>query len=210
MKRAVRREEIEEAIKKALDSKERNFVESVDLTINLQDVDMRKPENRINVDIVLPNKFDGRKIATFAGGEIAVKAKKAGVHVISPEEIEKMDKKDARKLAKDYDFFIAEASLMPKIGKTLGVILGPRGKMPEPLAPDADVEQTISRLERTIRIRARTLTIHSKIGRRGMGVSEIAENAETVIKRIESKLRNGWQNIASIYVKTTMGKPVKI
>ncbi|EDY34665.1 ribosomal protein, L1P family [Aciduliprofundum boonei T469] len=203
------------AVKDAIEkSKERKFLESVDLAINLKDVDLSIPKNRINEEVILPH---GRgkeiKIGVFASGETALKAKNCADLVIAPEEIEKLaeDKRKARKIANQYDFFLAEAPLMGKIGKSLGIILGPRGKMPKPLPPGADPCPLVERLKKTVRMRSRDKrTFHVPVGTKNMEPEKIAGNIEEVIKRLETKLERGLQNIDSVYVKTTMGPAVKI
>ncbi len=209
------RENIVAAVKEAIEkAKPRKFIESVDLAINLKDVDLSIPKNRINEEVILPH---GRgkevKIAVFASGETALKAKECADLVIPPEEIDKLaeDKRRARKLANEYDFFLAEAPLMAKIGKSLGIILGPRGKMPKPVPPGGDPCPMVRNLKKTVRMRSRDKrTFHVPVGTREMDPEKIADNIEEVIKRLETKLERGLQNIESIYVKTTMGPAVKI
>ncbi len=209
------RENIVAAVKEAIEkAKPRKFIESVDLAINLKDVDLSIPKNRINEEVILPH---GRgkevKIAVFASGETALKAKECADLVIPPEEIDKLaeDKRRARKLANEYDFFLAEAPLMAKIGKSLGIILGPRGKMPKPVPPGGDPCPLVRNLKKTVRMRSRDKrTFHVPVGTREMDPEKIADNIEEVIKRLETKLERGLQNIESIYVKTTMGPAVKI
>jgi len=203
-------EEIVGVVKKVLSSRERGFVESVDLCINLKNIDLKQPKNRISVDVVLPKKVKEPKVGVFAAGEIALKAKEAGAEVINPEELKRMDKKKARALVQKYDYFVADASLMALVGKSLGTILGPRGKMPEPIPPGAEPAQILSRLDKIARIRSKTTTIWVNIGRKDMDAKDIAENADTVIKAVESRLERGWQNIDSIYMKSTMGPAVKV
>lgn len=210
-------QEIIEAVKKALDEEhnhKRKFKQSVDLVINLKDVDMSKPANRIDEEVQLP-KGRGRKakVGVFATGEMAMKAKEIADIVIQPEDLEKItkDAKEAKKIAEEHDFFLAESPLMPTIGKSLGRVLAPRGKMPKPLPPDADVVPQIEKLWNTIRIRSRDkLTFHCPVGNEEMGVEDIADNVEAVLKAIEGKLERGRMNIRSAYVKTTMGSPVRV
>ncbi len=204
-------EAVREAIEKA---KPRNFKESVDLAINLKDVDLSIPKNRINEEVILPS---GRgkeiKVAVFGSGETALKAKECADLVIPPEEIDKLaeNKRKARKIANEYDFFIAEAPLMGRIGKVLGVILGPRGKMPKPIPPGGDPCPLVKNLKRTVRMRSRDKrTFHVPVGTRDMDPEDIAKNIEEVIKKLEAKLERGMQNIDSIYVKTTMGPAIRI
>lgn len=203
-------EEIVETVEKVLKSKERGFVESVDLCINLKGVDMKQPKSKISVDVTLPKKFKTPKIGVFGSGEIALKAKEAGAGVIDPEELKSMDKKKARELVNEYDYFLADVSLMALVGKSLGTILGPKGKMPEPIPPGADPVQLLTRLEKIARVKSKTTTLWVNIGRKDMDVKDIAENGAAVIKAIESRLDRGWQNIGSIYMKTTMGNAVKL
>ena len=204
-----------EALEKALkSSKPRKFKETVELAINLKDVDLSNPKNRIDDEVIL-TKGRGKdiKIVVFGSGEFAIKAKKSADLVISPEELEDLstNKGKAKKMVDIHHFFIAEAPLMPVIGKRLGVILGPRGKMPKPLPPQADPAPIIKNLRNTVRLRTKERkTLHTPIGTKEMSVDDLAENLELVLKRVESKLERGRLNIASVYVKTTMGPSVKV
>ncbi len=206
---------ITDSIKKALDSaKPRKFNESVEISINLRDVDLTLPRNRIEEEIVLPT---GRgkvvKVAIFASGEMAVKARGAADTIIAPEEIESLaeDRARSKQLAKDHDFFVAEAPLMPAIGRRLGQVLGPRGKMPRPIPPGADPGPVIANLKGAVRIRSRDKpTFHAPVGTREMSPTDLAENVETILRRVESHLPRGRFNIGSVYVKTTMGPSVRV
>ena len=203
------------AVKKALESApQRNFGESVELAFNLKNVDLSIPKNRVDEEIQLP-KGRGRtpKIAIFASGELATKARAAADVVVMPEQIEELsgDKRRARKLANDMSFFVAEAPLMPTIGRTLGTVLGPRGKMPRPIPPNADPAGVVNLLKNTVRVRSRDRrTFHAAIGTRQMAPEDLADNAFLVIDRVVKKLERGDQNIQSIYVKTTMGPSEKV
>ncbi len=209
-------EDILKSVKQALEqAPERNFSESVDLAINLKNVDMSKPENRVDEEIILPSGL-GKSItiAVFAKGDIAQRAKIAGAEmIIEPELIEdfQSDKTKARELANNVDFFISEVAYMPSIAKALGPILGPRGKMPEPLTPDKNIEDIVNKAKNAIRVRSKDrLSFHLPVGRRDMEPEALAQNIESVLSRIEHKMASGKQNIKSIYVKTTMGPVVKV
>lgn len=203
---------IEDAIKNA---KERKFVETVEMAVNLRNVDMKKPENRIDAVVALPHGLGKpRKVGVFAKGESALKAKEAGADVvITPEEIDELakNKRKGKKLANYIDFFIAEAPLMPEIGRKLGPILGPRGKIPQPIPPLSDPKPFIDRLRRSVKIRTRDkLTFHAPIGSKNMDVGELADNALEILKVVENKYDNPSQIIKSVYVKTTMGPAVRV
>ncbi|MDN5357151.1 MAG: large subunit ribosomal protein [Candidatus Methanomethylophilaceae archaeon] len=203
------------AVQKALESaKKRNFVETVELAINLRDIDLSIPKNRIQEDIVLPA-GRGRilKICVIGGGELALKAKDVADLVISPDELGALadDKKQAKKVANSIDYFIAEAPLMAVVGKRLGTVLGPRGKMPKPIAPGADPSAMIDQLRRTATIRTRDRkTFHVPVGTVDMKAQEIADNIDVILGRVEGRLEKGKHNIASAYVKTSMGPSEKV
>jgi large subunit ribosomal protein L1 len=206
-----------EAVQKALEESkklERKFKQSVDVVINLKNIDMNDAKNRIEDEVMLPH---GRgveaRIAIFASGDLALKSKTHVDLVIKPEEIEELakDKKKFKKMADEYDFFIAEAPLMPTIGKTLGIILGPRGKMPKPVPPTIDITNIAKNLRKTVKVRSKTTkTIHATVGREEMKTEQIAENIDAILKRLEGKLERGKMNIGSVYVKTSMGPPMRI
>jgi large subunit ribosomal protein L1 len=204
------------AVNDAIESApKRKFTESVDLVINLKNIDLGQPKNRITESIVLPKgRGKATKIGVFAKGDLAIKSQSGGADiVISPEDIDKMsgDKKLIRSTTRDIDFFIAEAPLMPSIGKSFGPILGPKGKMPDPIPSSADPTPIINRLMRTVKVRTKDkTTFHALVGNLSMSVEDIAANIEALLSTVESKLQNGAQNIASVYVKTTMGPAVRL
>ena len=203
------------AVQKALESaKKRNFTETVELAINLKDVDLSIPKNRIQDDIILPS-GRGRqvRICVIGGGELALKAKDVADLVITPEELGAIadDKKQAKKIAGTTDYFIAEAPLMAQVGKRLGTVLGPRGKMPKPIPPGVDPTGMIDNLRKSVSIRTKDrMTFHAPVGTANMTPEEIAENIEVILKRIETRLEKGKMNIASSFVKTTMGPAVRV
>ena len=206
-----------EAVQKALEESkklDRKFKQSVDVVINLKNIDMNDAKNRVEDEVMLPH-GRGReaKIALFASGDLALKSKSHVDLVIRPEEIEELakDKKKFKKMADEYDFFIAEAPLMPTIEKTLGIILGPRGKMPKPVPPTIDITNIAKNLRKTVKVRSKTTkTIHATVGREEMNKEQIAENIDAILKRLEGKLERGKLNIGSVYVKTSMGPPMRI
>ena len=193
---------------------DRKFKQKIDLVINLKNLDLNIPKNRIDEEIILPHgRGSEAKVALFASGELALKAKKHVDLLIKPEEIEDFstDKGKFKKVADAHHFFIAEAPLMPTIGKTLGTVLGPRGKMPKPVPPNADVSGLVKNLRSTVKVRSKSnKTFHTIAGEETMSKEDIAENISAIIKRLENKLERGRMNIGSVYVKTTMGPSERI
>jgi large subunit ribosomal protein L1 len=194
---------------------ERKFSQSIDLAINLQNIDMKKPEGRIQERIELPNSVGKElKVCVIATGEMALKAKNAGASlVIERAALEALvgDKKKQKDIAKEYDLFIAEAPLMPLVGRSLGTSLGPRGKMPTPVPPNADIEEQLEKHRKIVFVRMRGQPVlQCRVGNENMKDEEIAENVQAVVRRIEGKLKRGIKNFRSIYLKTSMGSAVKV
>ncbi len=194
---------------------ERKFSQSIDLAINLQNIDMKKPEGRIQERVELPNSVGKElKICVIATGEMALKAKRAGASlVLERAALEALvgDKKKQKDIAKNYDIFIAEAPMMPLVGKTLGASLGPGGKMPTPIPPNANIEDQIERHRKIVFVRTRGQPVlQCRVGNEDMTDKEIAENVQAVVRRIEGKLKRGIKNFKSVYLKTSMGSAVKV
>ena len=208
-------ENIQTAIQQALDdSPERKFVESLELAFTLKDVDLKNPANRIQEEVRLPS---GRgkpiRIRMFAGGEMATKAKAAGIDVIDPATIEDIagNRQQARKIANKSDFFLSEIPHMGTVGRFLGVVLGPRGKMPRPVPPNLDPGTIAAVLMDTAVVRSRDrITFHTAVGSREQGLDDLTTNAMAVWNRVTGKLERGAGNIRSCDIKTSMGPSIKV
>jgi len=196
-------------------SGKRSFVQAIDLIVALKGLDVKKPENRINEVFPLPHPLKKQgKVCVIASGSLAVSAKNAGAdRVISPEELEKLseEKRAGKRLAGEYDFFLAEAPLMPLVGRTLGSVLGPRGKMPTPVPPNIDIEPILQRQRASVRIRIRDqLSVSCRVGDEETDSNLIAENIQAVITRLEEKYEKEIKNLGTVYLKLTMGSPIKV
>jgi large subunit ribosomal protein L1 len=210
------KQEILEAVKKAKEeSQPRNFTQSVDVVITIKDLDVKKPENRIDEEVLLPN---GRgkdvKIVFIADGELALQAKNAGADmVINKGELEEMgkDRKEAKKIANRHDFFVAQADMMPLVGRFLGPVLGPRKKMPKPVPATIKPEPIMERLKSTVKVRIKDQpVIQALVGTQDMDDELIADNIEAVLVVLDQKLEKGRNQIKTMYVKTTMGPVSKV
>ena len=192
----------------------RKFQESIDITINLRHVDMAQPKNRIDETILLPQAMGVKKIAVLGKGDIVSQARNSGADIIiGPEEIERLGgaPREARKLAGQYDYFLAETAVMPLVGRWLGQRLGPRGKMPQPIPMGQDITPIVERLRNSVKVRSKDrLNMSVKIGTTAMTADAVAENVDAILKRVVGRLENGELNIRSVYVKTTMGPAVKV
>jgi large subunit ribosomal protein L1 len=203
-------QEIEEAVSRALDdAPPRNFTETVDIAVNLRDIDLNDPSNRVDESVVLPEGTGQEtSIVVFAEGETAIRAEEVADQVLDGNELADLGDDDdaAKDLAGDTDFFLAEESMMQDIGRYLGTVLGPRGKMPEPVGPDDDIVEVVERMKNSVQLRSGDRrTFHTRVGAEDMSAEDIASNIDVIIRRLHASLEKGPLNIDSVYVKTTMG-----
>ncbi|MEM4378862.1 MAG: 50S ribosomal protein L1 [Candidatus Nitrosotenuis sp.] len=193
--------------------KERKFKQSVELYIILKDIDVKKGF-ALNDTIQLPKRLTTpTTVCVMAGGDMGLKAKSAKAdRVVSADEINAIaaNKRQARKFINNYDFFLADTQLMTTVGKVLGQLLGPRGKMPVPVPFNAPIESFLDRFRSSIRVKVKnSLSISCKIGDESMSDADLAANAHAVLAAVEKKLPSGDKNIRRVMIKTSMGKPIK-
>jgi len=204
------RKAIEEIKKEA---GKRKFKQTVEMKINLSGIDPKGFS--INDVIELPKGIKKeRKICAVGTGDFILKAKKCADKVIDSKTFGKFDKKEKKKIAREFDFFIVEAPAMAEFAKNFGPILAPRGKMPNPqhiVPPGGNPCPIIEKARRSVRVVAKkSPVVHAVIGTEDMGVEELEENAKAVLEHVISKLPRGKQNIKSIYIKLTMSRAVKV
>ena len=193
-------------------TKQRKFKQSIELIMNFKDIDVKKGF-ALNEVIQLPKTSSPATVCVMATGDMGQKAKQANADaVIGTDELDKFatNKRESRKFINKYDFFLADTQVMPVVGKTLGQLLGPRGKMPTPVPFNAPIESFLQRFRTSIKVRTRaSLSLSCKIGDESMEDADLAINAHAVLSAVEKKLPNGERNIKRIMIKTTMGKPIK-
>lgn len=213
----ITKDSMEEALRKALSkeyNKPRNFKQSVEIIMSLIGIDLSKPDQRFMELVELPHSphKDPPKICVFTEGSLIPEARNLGIDYITKDSLNSMvgKKKVCRKTAQAYDFFIAEAPLMPVVGKVLGQFLGPKNKMPIPVPPASSISQIVERLRKSVRISVKsTLSVACKIGHEEMPIRQLLENAETVVSAVQRRLPHS-ATIRFIGFKTTMGKIVKV
>jgi len=201
--------EIKEFVKKVREnSKKRNFTQSFDLIINLQYIDLEKPEHKIDDFVILPaGRGKQAKIAIFS--DIIKEVKDCQIIRSNEIEIIGRNKREVRKLANKTDFFLADPKLMPVVGRHLGQILGPRQKMPKPIT--GDIEKIINSYKNAVRIIIKkSPSVQTLVGTEDMSDEKIAKNIEAVLNFVRKKLPRGNENIKSVLLKLTMGKPIKM
>jgi len=193
-------------------SKKRKFKQSVEMILVFKDIDVKKGF-ALNEVVQLPKTSSPATVCIMATGDMGLKAKQAKADaVVGTEDLDKYaaNKRTSRKFINKYDFFLADTQIMPVVGKVLGQLLGPRGKMPTPVPFNASIESFLQRFRSSIKVRARaTLSMSCKIGDESMDEADLAVNAHAVLSAVEKKLPSGEKNLKRVIVKTTMGKPVK-
>ena len=205
--------EFKEAIEQAKeDSEDRNFTESIDLVINFRDIDLSDPNNRINEDIKLPYQAEEDVKVAIIGDTLINNTDQADIEITEDELEEYFDNpNDAKDLAEEASFIIAEAPLMPKIGQQLGQVFGPRDMMPDPMPPGSDPTEEIKSLRNTVTIRLKEEPLMQiKIGNEEQETDNVAQNGNSITDFIEGELPKGRNNIKNVMVKTTMGPTVEV
>ncbi|MEM3030648.1 MAG: 50S ribosomal protein L1 [Candidatus Micrarchaeia archaeon] len=211
---AISREQINRALGEALaDKGKRKFTQSLEFILNFKGVDFGKPDKRLNLEVALPNgKGKVPKIAVFADGQLALDAKKDGADlVLAGADIPKLaaDKPRLKQLMRDHEF-LAAPQLMMQVGKSLGQAMGPKDKLPKPVM-GGKLGELIEKARRTVKLKTKGKnlpTVQCIVGNENMPVEQLAENIEAVLEAVKAKL--GGENIASAFVKLTMGKPARI
>ncbi len=194
-------------------SKKRNFSQTFDLIVNLKGIDLKKPENRFNIEVQLPEGRGKEPKIAFFGDSLLEEARSLGHTVIAKDDIEKLagNRKEIKRFANEYDIFLAETTLMPLIGKTLGTVLGPRNKLPKPVPPKVRLQPFIEASRKSVRISLKdSPVIQVAIASEGMADEQVLKNLEVVYAAVRDRLPKGRQNIRNMLLKMTMGRPVKL
>lgn len=187
----------------------RKFEQTVDLIVNLKGVDIK----RDNISLVanLPHKIKDKRICGFL-----VNKSDLVKTITKPDFINYKDKAPIKSLVKNFDFFIAHASLMPSVATTFGKALGPAGKMPSPqlgIVMDenpATIKATLDRIAKSVKIRAKEASIKVAVGRENMSDEQIMENISAVYGAIVNALPTKKENVKNVKIKFTMTKPVEV
>lgn len=200
-------------------SKQRKFPQTLDVSINLTNLDLKKnPDSKIDLFHQLPHDTGKKpKICALVGKELSSKAKIFDKVILS-EDFDALvkNKKELKKLARKYDYFVAQANLMADIGAKFGKILAPIGKMPNPKAgcivpPTADLEPLLKRLESTARLQTRDQpSIKTLAGTETMSDEDLTDNINSIFNTVIHELPQEKANIKSLIIKFTMSKTVEI
>jgi large subunit ribosomal protein L1 len=201
-------ENILKAVKDArTNTKKRKFSQTFDLIVNIKLLDLKKPENRLNEMFSLP-KSRGKEAVVVVFSD-SMKDDKLKIYKSSDIEKVGADKRVLKKLVKETDFFMSEPKLMPLVGRILGSVLAPRGKMPSIMAGDAKV--MIAKYKNSVSLKLKdSPVIQCMIGNESMKDADVSENVVAILDFLEKRLPKGRNNIGKVMIKLTMGKPIKV
>lgn len=189
--------------------KERKFDQTLDIIVNLKNFDVRKQS--FNIFINLPNKIKDKKIAGFFEKDSKL------IDVIKKDNfLMYKNKKDIKKLVKNYDFFLANSKLMPLVATNFGRFLGPKGKMPSPQLgilineEESLIKNTIEKINKSVRIIVKQPSIKAGVAKLSLENEKIVENLISVYNQILNSLPKGIDNVRNVKIKLTMSKPVAV
>ncbi|MDP3986802.1 MAG: hypothetical protein Q8P81_01095 [Nanoarchaeota archaeon] len=201
--------ELKQALVELRKDKERKFDQTVDLIINLRKFDLKK--DQVNIIVNVPFKVKDKKICAF------LETKNKDVETVTPEQFKNYsDKKELKKLVKKFDFFVAQASLMPRVATTFGRVLGPAGKMPSPqlgILPEVnkkEIDKISERINNSTKVRTKESSIKLAVGKQSMKDEDIVQNSLSVYDAVLKALPRGNENIKNVELKFTMTKPKKV
>ncbi|MFH0906606.1 MAG: hypothetical protein V1824_04695 [archaeon] len=198
-------------------SKQRKFDEAIELIITLKNINLKAKEQRVDFSVALPNPYS-TKIKTLAflkDKNLILNVKGIVDRVIADEDISKITKKEGKKIANEYDMFLAEGPVMLTVGKYLGQTLSPRGKMPVVAPPNENaikalIQSSIGKCKISNTKNKASAAILLKVGKRSQKVSELVDNIFVIYNALIEKLPSGTQNLKDFAIKTTMGSLLKI
>lgn len=210
---------LKESVSKLKEAKKRNFNQTVDLIINLKNLDLKNPDHQVEFFIQLPKpKGKSTKVCALVAPELGDQAKKVMDDTVMLRDFDKYaaDKKLTKKLASKCDFFVAQANIMPKVATAFGRVLGPKGKMPNPKAgcivpPNANLKVVYDKLQKTVKISGKKAPlIQTVVGNEDSTMQDIADNIKYVYSNLVHHLPQAENNIKSVYIKFTMGQPIRV
>lgn len=201
--------ELKQALSELRKNEKRNFNQSIDLIVNLKSIDLKK--DSINAIIKIPYKVKEKKVCGFLTKKSNI------VKTITQLDFAKYkDKKQLKKIVKEFDFFIAAAHLMPAVATTFGKVLGPSGKMPSPQLgilmkeDEENIKQLLISIDLSVKLRAKETSIKLIAGKESMKDDQILANIDALYQGIVSALPNKKENVKNVMIKTTMSKPIKV
>merc|ERR1712066_685973 len=186
------------AVLKGSTEKKRKFLESVDLQIGLKNYDPQK---------------DKRFSGTVRLRHVPRRKFKVCLPAMSADDLKKLnkDKKKVKRLAKSYDAFLCSDTLIKQIPRLLGPGLNKAGKFPIMVTHVDDLESKVNDVKATIKFQMKkVLCLSVAVGNVEMSEDQLMENIRLAMNFLVSLLKKHWQNVKSLHIKSTMGKPQRL
>jgi len=200
-------------LKASNEDHKRGFTETVELQIGIKNYDPQK-DKRFSGSVRLPRPTKAKFSICLLGDQQHLdEAKKANVPALGVDDLKKMNKnkKLVKKLAKKYNAFLASESVIRQIPRLLGPGLNKAGKFPTLLTHGENLQEKVNELASTVKFQLKkVLCLGVAIGNVKMSQEELTLNIQLTVNFLVSLLKKGWQNIRSLHIKSSMGKPFRI
>ena len=194
-------------------AKPRKFVETVELQIGLKNYDPQK-DKRFNGTVVLPAMPRPKlKICMLGDAKHCEEAAGIGIDKMDVEALKKFNKnkKLIKKMAKKYAVFVASESVIKQIPRLLGPGLNKAGKFPTLCTHSESLEAKVTDIKSQVKFQLKkVLCLAVAVGNVEMTEKELFINTQMAVNFLVSLLKKNWQNVKSLYIKTTMGPPFRI
>lgn len=198
-------------------SKDRKFTQTFDLVINLKQLDLKKPEHKVDVAVPIESQVKATKYKICAIVDHSVsEASNVFDKVVYNDELQNMkgDLAKIRELTHGYDKFVVQANFMPLFAQILGRYLGPMNKMPSPklgmvISPKTPLKPLYDKLQKTVHLQTKkNLVLQVSVGAENVSDEILAKDIHHIYEVLVHALPNHGHNIKNIGLKLTMGKLV--
>ncbi|KAF9300952.1 hypothetical protein BGZ74_007311 [Mortierella antarctica] len=200
-------------VKLQSEEKKRNFVETVELQIGLKNYDPQR-DKRFSGSVRLPNIPRPKMSVCILGDALHCdQAKEIGMEFQSVDDLKKLNKnkKQIKKLAKKYDAFLASEALIKQIPRLLGPGLHKAGKFPTPVTHADNIGEKADEIRATIKFQLKkVLCLGVAVGHVEMTEDELLANIMMSVNFLVSLLKKHWQNVKTLFIKSSMNKPVRL
>jgi large subunit ribosomal protein L10Ae len=194
-------------------AKNRNFTETIELQIGLKNYDPQK-DKRFSGTVKLPYLPRPRmRFCLLGDAAHCDQAAKIGLECMDVDALKKLkkNKKLVKKLAKKYHGFLASESIIKQIPRLLGPGLNKAGKFPTLVTHQDSLEEKVANVKSSIKFQLKkVLCLGVAVANADMSDKEVYINTQTAVNFLISLLKKNWQNVRSLYLKTTMGAPYRL
>lgn len=210
--------DISKKVKEARElSKSRKFAQTFDLVVNLKNLDLKKPDHKVDVGVTLDCSVKAKKLKVLAVIDHSIEgAEEVFDKVLYNNELDELkgNMKKIREITQGYDKFVVQMNYMPLFAQILGRYLGPLNKMPSPklgmiINPKTPLKELYDKLQKIAHLQTKkNLVLQVSIGSENESDDVIAKNILHIYESLIHALPNHENNFKEMGVKLTMGKLV--